>query len=451
MKKVNIINVFLIFTYILNMYSCSTRENQEIDEIIDKYTSHQSSEITYFESFDWLDTENNYNFDSSIDNVNDIVNLIDPLYIPHDNRIYLKMKRDNNSVWAYIDLNSGNLFYLCPDPLCAHTEESGCKYLNIESTLIFDPSDDNTVYAVKRMTVNGALYDLICEINLRENTIETIYGASTNSTYDMYNLRFIINDNLYFQVNRSTREKDESGHVIKNNEVYYMTLDLNTHEASKLENKYVSLEHGVIFWAGNGYILFVDEYNRRVFVTDYNFENEILLYEYAENYSINRLCIDKSSGELYFLIYTTNMNEGADEDETEGYIVYIGNDLKAKRVDMPSERIYDFRLTENYIYYSIYSPKQYGTTPVDTTCVSKSGNKIYRINRDISANDGVSEPQLIFDGRDDIFFSADYIVCGDYIYIYYVKLMDEGGMAWFRWIGTTARVNFVDGTIKWLT
>ena len=145
------------------------------------------------------------------------------------------------------------------------------------------------------------------------------------------------------------------------------------------------------------------------------------------------------------------MNEGADEDETEGYIVYIGNDLKAKRVDMPSDRIYDFRLTENYIYYSIYSPKQYGTTPVDTTCVSKSGNKIYRINRDISANDGVSEPQLIFDGRDDIFFSADYIVCGDYIYIYYVKLMKEGGMAWFRWIGETARVNFVDGTIKWLT
>ena len=98
MKKLNIINVFLIFTYILNMYSCSTRENQEIDEIIDKYTSHQSSEITYFESFDWLDTEINYNYDSSIDNVNDIVNLIDPLYIPHDNRIYLKMKRDNNSV-----------------------------------------------------------------------------------------------------------------------------------------------------------------------------------------------------------------------------------------------------------------------------------------------------------------------------------------------------------------
>ena len=28
---------------------------------------------------------------------------------------------------------------------------------------------------------------------------------------------------------------------------------------------------------------------------------------------------------------------------------------------------------------------------------------------------------------------------------------DEGGMAWFRWIGETARVNFVDGTIKWLT
>ena len=140
------------------------------------------------------------------------------------------------------------------------------------------------------------------------------------------------------------------------------------------------------------------------------------------------------------------MTKLSDDGVTEGYILRVDGDLNVERLDMRSDLILDMQLTRDYIYYTSYDPIEYGISPRGGVCYDESGGKIWRVPRD----DVSTEPELIFDGRGEFAFRGYYAV-GDCLYLDYSEIVQENGIGYFRWHGINARVNFVDGTIKWLT
>jgi hypothetical protein len=112
---------------------------------------------------------------------------------------------------------------------------------------------------------------------------------------------------------------------------------------------------------------------------------------------------------------------------------------------MPSDKILEFKLTNEYFYYTVYDPIFYGTAPVGIPCICENGNKIYRVSRDDTA-----EGELVFDGHEKLFFK-DYMVTGDFIYIYYIKFIKDDNFTWFNITGATARIDMENDTIKWFT
>ena len=149
------------------------------------------------------------------------------------------------------------------------------------------------------------------------------------------------------------------------------------------------------------------------------------------------------------------MNGLSREDIVDGGIYRVGLDGTAKRIAVPSDRVMDFYLTENNIYYTLYDKKEYGESPRGGQCVRYDGDKIYRVDRKSAESaeygDGTDIPvETVFDGNDTL-FAANWLPIDGYIYISAAKLMDEGDMNWFRVIGETARVNRENGTIKWLS
>ena len=112
---------------------------------------------------------------------------------------------------------------------------------------------------------------------------------------------------------------------------------------------------------------------------------------------------------------------------------------------MPSELITDIQLTNDYIYYTVFDPVQYGVTRQGSPTVDETGNKLYRVKRS-----DTSSEELVFDGQNEVIFKDDYFVSGDYLYITYWKPKTRDGITYFYRIGSKARINMKENTIKWI-
>lgn len=292
------------------------------------------------------------------------------------------------------------------------------------------------------------VYDAICVIDTENDTYKELFAAkSTNPDIrNWLHLYFIHDDKLYFLLTQDERTVSDNGEIQTKSTSSYMTLDIKTNKVATVENKYSSQEYGHIVFANDKYIFFCDDYNGRLFATDKNFKNEQTIINYGKDYTRNSLFYDKDTDELYIGICSKSMvGLPQANDLQEGYICCINGNLECRKIEMPSDEITDFRLTKKYIYYTIYGPISYGTSPRGGRSVDETGNKIYRVSRNNTA-----AGELIFDGHETIFFNLGYIVVGDYLYIDYVSLVTEGSMTWFRLTGITARISITKGTIKWL-
>ncbi len=359
-------------------------------------------------------------------------------------RLYFITKVDNGaSTLNYMSLSTGNVHSICPDPLCTHLMDSGCKYLNLAS-YIADPASPSVVYVKKIDEMQIA----ICRIDTENDTIEEIYVANrTPDVTESVLFKFISNNKLYFTSIKTEKVTLEDGTVAREQTESFKILDLLTDEVSE-----VDYEHAIdARIASEKHIFYVDSQAGRLYATDLNFENETIVLEYDPSFSLGSMQYDKSTSKLYCDLTSNYIRglKGYESAPEEGFIYEIDESLTAKKLEMPSNKILDFDLTSDYIYYTSYDPVNYGMSPRGTDCICGSGNKIYRVER----GDTTSEPELIFDGKDAIFKgdSGNYFVYGNYLYMTYYTLVESGGMSFFRYMGIYARIDFENNTIKFLT
>jgi len=362
-------------------------------------------------------------------------------------RIYYSVEINNKSSFSYITLKTGESFSLCLDPLCDHTLEGGCKYLGIHQ-MIFSKESYDVFYSVKTDTSFDkvqAPVSSICCFDAKKGTINEIFNGylSENNILRMIILRLIDRNKLYFTAIREKESKVIEEKIEREYEEILMSVDLTTYELSEVNNKYKNNEHGEYFLTDGKYIYFIDRIAGRLFATDMNFENETTILEYGNEFYISSFYYDADTSEIYICVSSLYMIGSSKTVIEDGNIYCIDENLNYSKLDMPSDKILAFKMTNEYFYYTVYDPIFYGTAPNGNPCTLENGNKIYRVSRDDTA-----EGELVFDGHEKLFFK-DYMVTGDFIYMYYIKFMKEGGFTWFRYTGVTARVDMENDTIKW--
>ena len=447
MYKKIFVTIPIIFALILSC-SCEDKKTTSDDlERIEKYSSETAGnpERNYADIADWLKPEEQYSYNSA-DNSYNITDNYYPLYFLNDDRIYYEAMVNNLLSFSYIALKTGESFSLCPDPLCNHTLEGGCKYLSLHQ-MMFSKEFDDVFYSVKTI-LNEELkapVSSICRIDAEKGTISEIFSGylSGNNILRMLTLRMIDNNRLYFTAIREKSRKITNGIIESEYEETLMSVDLTTYELGIVENKYKNNEHGEYFFTDGKYIYFIDRIAGRLFATDMNFENETTVLEYGNEYTISSLYYDSDISETYVCVSSLYMIGSSETVLEDGNIYCIDENLTCSKLDMPSDKILEFQLTNEYFYYTVYDPIFYGTMRIGIPCTLEDGNKIYRASREDTA-----EGELVFDGREKLYF-RDYIVTGDFIYMYYMKFIKDEGYTSFRHTGVTARVDMENDTVKW--
>lgn len=439
------IAILLISSIIL---SCSCEDKKATsDDLIGKYSSGTAGnpEQNYADIADWLKPEEQYKYKST-DNSDNITDIYNPIYFVKGDRIYYETRIDNLMSFSYIALKTGESFSLCPDPLCDHTPEGGCKYLQLHQ-MIFSKESDDVFYSVKTILNEElkALVSSICRIDAEKGTISEIFSGylSGNNILQMLTLRMIDNNRLYFTAIREKSRKITDGIIESEYEETLMSVDLATYEVSIADNKYKNREYGEYFFTDGKYIYFIDAIAGRLFATDMNFENETTVLEYGNEYHLSSFYYDSDTSEIYICVHSGYMMGWSETEIEDGNIYCIDENLTCSKLDMPSGKILEFQLTNEHFYYTVFDPIYYGIMRHGAPCMCANGNKIYRVPRD-----DIAEGELVFDGREKLYF-RDYIVTDDLLYINYVKLYEEQDYKGFRITGVTARVDMENDTVKW--
>ncbi len=308
--------------------------------------------------------------------------------------------------------------------------------------MIFNPDSDSKACAYK---FNNNI--IIYEIDFSNDTLTEKYISGKlepNSVRNFIEFLFIDENKLYFldtyKLKEESDEEKEEREIIETEKRYLLSLDLSDGSFEVLNDNFRGGANCICTL--NDRVFFNDYAENRIYTTDMNFENEATILEYDDNLSIKDISYDENTGEFYVLMatYDTSVNSNA----VEGNLYFIDSEMNCEKISMPSEQILNFRLTKEYFYYMVYDPVSYGNSPRGMACIDETGSKIYRVKRG-----EMSEPELVFDGRGEIFYS-NFEVIGNYLYLDYMQLIKMDSMAWFRYAYSTARINIKDKTIKWL-
>lgn len=451
--------IYVIMT--LALCSCSTQKTR--DEILKEagqYTDNISLDTAYDYQKnigEWLGTETSYAYDENGDTSDGIINLYMSSYILNKDRMYFQIGKltstsSGANLWAYLSVKTGEKHYLCPDPLCDHSKNSGCQYLNFE-ILTFNPDSDSTLYTVRSVYSENKSCSVIYKIDLNNNKFSEIYKedlTDSEASSNRFDLLFIIENTLYFTDTYVYKEENGEGEIIFTEKVYLKSLNLSEttvrgnakvlnsdYSGNKkclyvVNNQIFGIDYGVNFEGGC------------FFVTDMNFENEKTILEYDNDSQIYSIFYDQNIEEFYLLVSSDAMHNSSNVEKEKGLLYCIDREFRCEEISMPSDQILEFQLTNEYIYYTIYDPVVYGMSPRGISTVDETGNKIYRVRRD-----NTSDAELVFDGQGELFFFDSFFV-GDYLYINYKTLVRQDGLVWFKLLGSSARINVNDGTIKWI-
>ena len=315
---------------------------------------------------------------------------------------------------GYIDIRDGKKYTLCPDPICAHTAESGCQFIGLIEP-IHHPEKEDILFAVQSYNVEREVHNNICVINEKEGTVTKLYGTDVKGSElgGVISLRYMVGDKLYFTRRFEETPTNESGEAGPKVEIRVFTMDVNTYDVKQLEINNSSLVLSSSLIASNKHILFCDHAAGRVMAYDLNYENGKVLAEFDPSVAFAwDSCYDSVTDELYFNIIS-GVVLGTKYDGPEiGDLYRVDSDLNCEKLDI-ADKIINFAVTRNYIYFTRYEPVEYGETEIGTRCVDVNGGKFYRIRRD-----GTSEAELVFDGGLKLNFIPyfQFFVLGDYLY-----------------------------------
>jgi len=429
--------------------SCNSNPEETID--LNKYTEPQEtlSNKAYLDSIGstWLTPETQYSLDTSNDSIDGIQRINAGnlgMNLTHQNTIYFTTAGEQGTLYMYLDPTTGEVFYLCPDPLCSHTERDKCLYMTIDH-VIPDNSTENGKLFVSNMIHSDEghpLYQAISEYT-DGGVLKRIYGKSNPKTEEGYSVRnsfhyFCVYNNYICCVERY--DYTSSGKTVERQE-FFRVIDGATGEVVYTCD-YEDI-NGQLINITDSNMLFADYTNKYYYITDLQMKNPRTIFTYTESASITY----DSNTEEYF-VYTT---ETDDLGNTIGSIYIYDKNWNGYKLEMPSDQITYAVITQNYIYYEkLHDPVVFGTSirsgyqTTDTT-----GGKIFRVKRINGEKTTVSEEELVFDGHGEIFHNG-FNVIGDYLYLKYKDLHYEGDYVWWRLTGDVARIHLTENTIKWI-
>jgi len=448
-KKYIIPVILILFLTILS--SC---RDISVDEDIIKndivYDIRRNSELKrYYGDFE---PEENYIPTNTID----LDGILSPVYMFNNNRFYFPVNKryeievdggtsgGGMTMLTYIDLHSGKQRFICPDPLCKHMPDE-CKYIDLQTAFFAEKNIFYTTF------IDGGFYEnwtdrrfVIAKVDLNNDRIDIVYRTEEDPSRQAVNVEGIYNNKLYFFVD--TRTENEGQREVTSTRTLKI-MDLSTHNLSEAVN---FPEQYVNIWSS---IMFIDENTfyfqslRNIFTTDFNFENEKIIYSFENNERLGNYFYDTSTKELFFLARNTKDNTG---------IIYVYGNSAIKKLNMPHTDIYSFMLTNGEIYYSPYESIFLGISPRDD--LPMKDREVYNYTKGkiyVTDRHSREEAELIFDDGANFNYViggsevCEYIIIGDYMYFPYMEFLDDGTHVWFRSAHflEQVRINLKENTI----
>ncbi len=415
------------------------------EELIDKYADRPSATAQMYAGIgSAFELEREFIAESD-DSAEGIVSFFGTGYRKAGDRLFFTARKyyensDNTEQsLVYASLKTGECFSVCPDPLCTHLEDSGCRYLNLDSFVLPSDGTGNLVWAVKSDFGSGGMVRSLCEIDLDADTITSIWS---DESVNFILPRFESGGRLYFETTTMLEELSQDGVVTERVIEELRCINLETREVTNFGE--LSGSGGCYFSDGES-LYFVDYDLGELCATDMSFANRRTVFAWKEGYQPSNIFLDEATGQLFICVYLRDMTISPESVETPSGAIYVVEpDGSSRKLPLDCDRVLELVLTEKYVYYTKFDPVEYGNSPRGTPAILEDGAKIYRALRSAP-----TESELIFDGGDLLFSS--WAVVGGHIYIDWMRLMDANGMQWFRHAGITARIDPERRTLAWLT
>ena len=301
--------------------------------------------------------------------------------------------------YVYTDLTQGGMLYVCPDPLCSHSDPSVCPFTAEGQSADFCPAGDGFFYFGRTI---GWGDTEIFKADLNKGTVKTVCKG-TVGTY-IYGEE---NGVLYFNNSENIIDKDTRTTVQRD---YLAALDVKTDEV--LFEREIPGDQWIESIRGGKIIC---SSLRELREYDMNFENPKTLFSFDGTGWFGEWYYDENRDEFWFSV--------RDREKESGAVYRILPDGTCERVPLPAEQIYYFELTNTKIYFSPYDPTKLSENPdYRLGTVDYTNGKIYAVDRD----DPGGEPTLVYDcagkyyiGEPDV---SDYVIFGDDLYFSLLKV-----------------------------
>lgn len=217
---------------------------------------------------------------------------------------------------------------------------------------------------------------------------------------------------------------------------------------SILNDHWKGSDEWLFLGAGDKYIYFFDIIDHNICAYEYGIDIINVVANLGKEYTFQSAAYDSNNEKLYVTVKLNNLYNRTQEeieslrfDSVTGYILSVSKELQCEKLNMPSNDIIRAWLTDEYIYYTVLDPVYYGKDNYGRIIADWQGNKLYRVKKD-----DLETKELVFDGHDELLFT-EYCISGNNLYLLYCAAIQDVGI---RAMGTVARVNFTDNTIRWI-
>lgn len=296
-----------------------------------------------------------------------------------------------------MNVETGNVTEVCPDPLCAHDKNSDCAMYGIGSGgFIVGP--DGKYYVMKVYLTPGGFVDSFVQYDAEKDTAVELDNSFTGYAYEYYTERYrIYKDNLYDEETKTAIPR-------------IMRTDLTTLESVQIWPKQAET-------AGAYEMLFIID--DRLYLTDH-----VCLYSIDLN------------GEDYRVHLEGKIPIHAETDGT--YVYYTDQrELCRRRLDGGAEErmgldAIGIRLTEKYVYYRSGEETVLGKARIigyTEDVITLYGEKLCRYPLD---GEGGEEVLYTFSEEIASLRPDDWIVVGNYCYCTYTYWVDPDGDGVYR-------------------
>ncbi len=328
-----------------------------------------------------------------------------------------------------MNLETGESFYLCPDPLCMHPYRV-CEYTNLNCVgyyngelyyrrQVVDFNSRTTTHTIERLDTTTGSFTVVFSQTEKSDDAKREYLSYAK----------IVGDRLFYNITVS--DMDPEAKTETQSTVRYV-LDLADGVTETLPDQ----DMLILYVSEDRVYGYSDEYGSIVRM-DSEYLSPVTISSPEGFPDFGDMQADENTGEIFVLMM--------EPDRKYGVLCKIVGDVMEIQ-SMPHDKITKFQLTRDEFYYSAYDPVEIGKgARSGETVTLDDGGKIYvtdRVTRENAA--------LIFsDGVD--FNMRDWFVLGDNLYLDSVLRVNEGGSVYFAPSRSLkhVRINLANKTVRY--